>query len=117
MPSSLVVSIELTEAERGQLESWSRRSTTAQALAQRSRVVVLVADGLRTGGITERLGVHRNTVARWRRRFAAERLDGLVDEPRPGQPRTITDVKVDEVITRTLESAPKNATHWSTRSM
>jgi transposase len=117
MPSSLVVSIELTDVEREQLESWSRRSTTAQALAQRSRIVLLVADGLRTGEITARLGVHRNTVARWRRRFAAERLDGLVDEPRPGQPRTITDAKVDEVITRTLESAPKDATHWSTRSM
>jgi transposase len=117
MPSSSVVSIELTDAEREQLESWSRRSTTAQALAQRSRIVLLVADGRRTGEIAQQLGVHRNTVAKWRRRFASERLDGLVDEPRPGQPRTITDADVDEVITRTLESAPKDATHWSTRSM
>jgi transposase len=117
MPSSAVVSIELSEAEREQLESWSRRLTTAQALAQRSRIVLLVADGLRTGEIAQRLGVHRNTVAKWRRRFAAERLDGLVDEPRPGQPRTISDAQVDEVVTRTLESAPKDATHWSTRSM
>jgi len=117
MPSFPVVSIELTEAEREQLESWSRRRTTAQALAQRSKIVLLVADGLRPGEIAERLDVHRNTVAKWRRRFEAERLDGLVDEPRPGQPRTITDAMVDEVITRTLESAPKNATHWSTRSM
>src|SRR6187200_3323690 len=117
MPSFTVVPIELTEAEREQLESWSRRSTTAQALAQRSRIVLLVADGLRTGEIADRLGVHRNTVAKWRRRFEGERLDGLVDEPRPGQPRTITDAKVDEVITKTLESAPKDATHWSTRSM
>ena len=117
MPSFPVVPIELTEAEREQLESWSRRRTTAQALAQRSKIVLLVADGLRTGEVAERLDVHRNTVAKWRRRFEAERLDGLVDEPRPGQPRTITDAMVDEVITRTLESAPKDATHWSTRSM
>jgi len=117
MPPFPVVSWELTDAEREQLESWSRRRTTAQALAQRSRIVLLVADGLRPGEIAARLGVHRNTVAKWRRRFAAERLDGLVDEPRPGQPRTITDAIVDEVITKTLESAPRDATHWSTRSM
>jgi transposase len=117
MPSFPVVSVELTEAEREQLESWSRRLTTAQALAQRSKIVLLVADGLRTGEVAQRLGVHRNTVAKWRARFAAERLDGLVDEPRPGRPRTVTDSDVDAVITKTLESAPKDATHWSTRSM
>jgi transposase len=117
MPSFPVVSVELTEAEREQLESWSRRLTTAQALAQRSKIVLLVAEGLRTGEVAQRLGVHRNTVAKWRRRFEAERLDGLVDEPRPGRPRTVTDSHVDEVITKTLESAPKDATHWSTRSM
>src|SRR3954451_25324799 len=90
MPSFPVVSIELSAAEREQLESWSRRTTTAQGLAQRSKIVLLAADGLRTGEIAERLNVHRNTVAKWRRRFEAERLDGLVDEPRPGQPRTIS---------------------------
>jgi transposase len=117
MPSFSVVPIELSEAEREQLESWSRRWTTAHALALRSRIVLLVADGLRTGQVAERLDVHRNTVAKWRRRFAAERLDGLVDEPRPGRPRTVTDAHVDAVITRTLESTPRDATHWSTRSM
>jgi transposase len=117
MPSFPVVPIELSEVEREQLESWSRRWTTAHALAQRSKIVLLVADGLRTGEIAARLDVHRNTVAKWRRRFEAERLDGLVDEPRPGQPWTISDAMVDEVITRTLESTPKDATHWSTRSM
>src|SRR3954451_21086082 len=117
MPSFPVVSIELSAAEREQLESWSRRTTTAQGLAQRSRIVLLVADGLRTGEIAARLDVHRNTVAKRRQSVADERLDGLVDEPRPGQPRTITDAMVEEVITRTLESTPKDATHWSTRSM
>jgi transposase len=117
MPSFPVVSIELSEAEREQLESWSRRWTTAQALAQRSGIVLLASEGLRTGEVAKRLGVHRNTVAKWRRRFEAERLDGLVDEPRPGQPRTITDATVDEVITKTLEAAPRDATQWSTRSL
>jgi transposase len=117
MPSFAGVPIELTDAEREQLESWSRRLTTAQALAQRSRIVLLVADGLRTGVIAQRLAVHRNTVAKWRRRFEAERLDGLLDDPRPGRPRTVTDAHVDAVITKTLESAPKDATHWSTRSL
>src|SRR4051812_35362330 len=117
MPSLTVVPVELSDAEREQLESWSRRLRTSRALAERARIVLLIADGLRTGEIAERVGVHRNTVAKWRRRFEAERLDGLVDEPRPGQPRKITDHKVDEVIIKTLESAPKDATHWSTRSM
>src|SRR3954464_4079308 len=94
MPSSPVVSIELTEVEREQLESWSRRWTTAHALAQRSKIVLLLADGLRPGEIGTRVDVHPNTVAKWRRGFAAERLDGLADEPRPGQPRTITDAMV-----------------------
>ena len=117
MPSFLVVSIELSDAEREQLESWSRRQRTANALAQRSKIVLLVAEGLRAGQVADRLDVHRNTVAKWRRRFEAERLDGLIDEPRPGRPRTVSDCDVDAVITKTLESAPKDATHWSTRSM
>ena len=117
MPSFSLVRVELTDVEREQLESWSRRHSSAQALAQRCRIVLLAAEGLRTGEICERLGVHRNTVARWRGRFLAERLEGVLDEPRPGRPRTVTDQQVDEVITKTLEMTPKDATHWSTRSM
>ena len=117
MPSFLLVRVELTDVEREQLESWSRRHTSAQALAQRCRIVLLAAEGLRTGEICERLGVHRNTVARWRGRFLAERLEGVLDEPRPGRPRTVSDRDVDTVITKTLETTPKDATHWSTRSM
>jgi transposase len=117
MPIPAAVEVVLSEAERAQLESWSRRRTSAQALAERSRIVLLAADGLNNTVIAARLGLARGTVARWRARFVTERLDGLVDEPRPGQPRKITDQKVEEVIVKTLESAPKNATHWSTRSM
>jgi transposase len=117
MPSPKAVSIELTAGEREQLESWSRRRTTAQALSLRSRIVLGAAEGLSSTRIAEELGVSVATVRKWRNRFAADRLDGLADEPRPGRPRTIADAKVDEVITKTLESAPKDATHWSTRSM
>jgi transposase len=117
MPSPTAVPIELSPEEREMLEAWTRRRTTAAALSLRSRIVLACAGGASNTEIAARLGVHRNTVSLWRRRFLEFRLDGLLDEPRPGQPRKITDAQVDEVITKTLESAPKNATHWSTRSM
>src|SRR5215204_2176739 len=117
MPSSVAVEITLTGNERAQLGTWARRRTTAQALAQRSRIVLAAADGLKNTEIAERLGVGRPMVTKWRNRFAEQRLDGLLDEPRPGRPRTISDEQVDEVIVKTLETTPKDATHWSTRSM
>ena len=117
MPPNVAVAIELSDRERAQLEAWTRRRTSAQALAQRSRIVLLAADGLKNTEIAERLEVNRAMAAKWRSRFAEHRLDGLTDEPRPGRPRTITDEEVDAVITKTLETTPKNATHWSTRSM
>ena len=117
MPSSVAVEITLSGEERAQLEGWARRRTTAQALAQRSRIVLAAADGLKNTEIADRLGVGRPMVTKWRNRFAEQRLDGLLDEPRPGRPRTISDEQVDEVIVKTLETTPKNATHWSTRSM
>jgi transposase len=117
MPSSVLAPVDLTTDERAQLESWARRRTSAQALALRSRIVLLAAEGLKNTQIAGQLGVHRNMVAKWRSRFLEQRLEGLVDEPRPGRPRTITDDKVEEVIVRTLETTPKDATHWSTRSM
>jgi transposase len=113
----VAVQIVLSADEREQLESWTRRRTSAQALALRSRIVLAAADGVTNSEIAKRLGVSRPTVTKWRTRFATERLDGLVDEPRPGRPRTVTDEHVDEVIVKTLESTPKDATHWSTRSM
>jgi transposase len=109
--------IVLNETEREQLEAWARRRKTAQALAMRSQVVLSCADGRDNKEVAARLRVTPQTVSKWRNRFAEQRLDGLLDAPRPGAPRTIDDAKVDAVIARTLESVPKNATHWSTRNM
>jgi transposase len=117
MSISAAVEIVLSEDERSQLEMWARRRSSAQALAHRSRIVLLAAEGLKNVEIAERLGTHRTVVTRWRNRFGELRLDGLLDEPRPGQPRKITDAQVEEVIVKTLETTPKDATHWSTRSM
>src|SRR3954449_560348 len=117
MPPNVAVAIELSDDERAQLEAWTRRRTSAQALAQRARIVLAAAEGLKNTEIAERLGVSRNMAMTWRARFATQRLDGLVDEPRPGRPRTISDDKVEEVIVKTLEAKSKDATHWSTRSM
>ena len=117
MPIPTAVPVELTDDERARLESWSRRRATAQALALRARIVLAAADGLSNLEIAEQLGVSRPTVTKWRNRFAELRLDGLLDEPRPGRPRTITDEQVEAVVIKTLESKPKDATHWSTRSM
>src|SRR4051794_13110248 len=117
MPIATPVRIELTGDERAQLEAWARRRTSAQALALRSRIVLLAGEGVNNTEIGERLGVQRPMVRKWRGRFAEHRLDGLTDEPRPGRPRTVSDAKVEEVIVKTLETTPRDATHWSTRSM
>jgi len=117
MATNRAVEIELSDDERAQLEAWARRPTSALALAQRSRIVLAAAEGVKNIEIARRLGVGRPMVTKWRNRFGEHRLDGLLDEPRPGQPRTICDAQVEEVITKTLESTPRDATHWSTRSM
>jgi transposase len=117
MPVPVPLRIELSDQERAQLEAWARRRSSAQALALRARIVLAGAEGLNNTEIAARLGMAVSSVRKWRKRFVEHRLDGLTDEPRPGRPRTITDDKVEEVIVKTLESAPTDATHWSTRSM
>jgi len=118
MPVPTAVEITLTDAERSVLETWTRRGKTAQALALRGRIVLAAAGCLTNREIAELEGVSAKTVTKWRNRFAERRLEGLVDEPRPGRPRTISDERVEAVIIKTLESTPRDgATHWSTRSM
>ncbi len=110
--------LELSDEERVTLAQWARRPKTAQALALRSRIVLACAQGASNTQVAGELGVSDATVGKWRRRFIESRLDGLVDEPRPGQPRKITDEKVEEVIVTTLESKPPDGgTEWSTRQM
>ena len=109
----------LTADERGVLERLTNRRKTGQALALRARIVLACAEKAQPSNqeVAERLHVNQATVGKWRRRFVAERLDGLSDDPRSGAPRTITDDKVEALIVKTLEETPVDATHWSTRSM
>lgn len=107
----------LSDAEREQLKALTLRRKTAQALALRARIVLGCADGLDNNAVAARYRVTPQMVSKWRARFVAQRLDGLLDAPRPGAPRTIDDARVDAVIAKTLESIPEGATHWSTRSM
>jgi transposase len=109
--------ITLADDERMKLNDWCRRPTTAQRLALRAHIVLAAAAGRPNTAIAAELRVTLPTVRKWRDRFAATRLDGLADEPRPGAPRTITDAQVEAAVTRTLESQPAGATHWSTRSL
>jgi transposase len=110
-------SIELSEAERDTLRRWVRRHTSAQALAQRSRIVLACAEGLTNKEVAAAERVHPATVSKWRRRFAAERLEGLVDAPRPGAERSIGDEVIEAVVVDTLESTPGADSHWSTRGL
>jgi len=107
----------LSEDEWQTLTRWSRRRSSSQALALRCRIVLECATGASNVDVAARLGVEAHTVSRWRARFVRDRLEGLADEPRPGAPRKISDEQVEQVIVATLESAPKDATHWSSRSM
>jgi len=108
---------DLTEEERAALFGFTQRRKTAQALAQRARIILRCAEGRHDQEVAVDLRVGRLTVGKWRRRFLAHRLDGLLDEPRPGAPRKIHDRAIERVITHTLEHLPQDATHWSTRSL
>ena len=99
------------------MQRWLRRPKTAQALALRARIVLGSASGRSDQAVAQALGTTRATVGKWRRRFLRDGCDGLLDQPRPGAPRTVSDADVERVVRRTLESLPRGATQWSTRSM
>ncbi len=112
-----MVELVLTDAERETLVRWTRRRKSAQALALRSRIVLGCAEGLLNKEVAAQERVSQPTVGKWRRRFIESRLDGLLDDPRPGRPASVTADQVEDVVVATLESTPKNATHWSRTSM
>jgi transposase len=109
--------LSLTEAEQETLQNWARRPKSAQALALRARIVLRCAEGMTNTAVARQVQVRSQTVGKWRQRFVDRRLDGLLDEPRPGTPRKVSDADVERALTMTLESTPKDATHWSTRSL
>ncbi len=117
MPSPVLQPLRISSEERETLQRWVRRPRTAQALVLRARIVLACEGGGSNTEVAAALGIYRQTVAKWRSRFLKLRVDGLLDEPRPGAPRTINDADVEHVITLTLEERPEDATHWSTRSM
>src|SRR5918997_2321209 len=117
MPYGRATPIELSERERDELEGLVRRRKTAQDLALRARIVLRCAEGATNRAVAREARVCAHTVGKWRERFARDRLDGLRDGPRSGAPRTVTGERVAELLVRTLETAPEDATHWSTRSM
>lgn len=107
----------LTEDERRTLEQWARRPKTAQRMALRARIVLGCADGLPNRAVAGQVSASANCVCKWRERFRVGRLAGLMDEPRPGAPRKATDDQIVDVITRTLEGSPLQATQWTTRGL
>jgi transposase len=109
--------VKLSIEEREKLETMARRPKSAQAMALRARIVLGSDEGMSNAAIAARLRLTAATVGKWRRRFLESRLEGLLDEPRVGAPRKITDRQIEEVVTKTLESMPANGTHWSTRGM
>ena len=110
-------SLDSSEAEREKLRTIALRPKSAQAMVMRARIVLSCAAGLNNSQVAEKLQITGATVGKWRERFRQFRLEGLLDEPRVGAPRTITDRDIEDVVTRTLESMPVNGTHWSTRLM
>src|SRR6476660_1750148 len=109
--------LDLTTEEREKLAMLARRPKSAQAMAMRARIVLGCDEGLSNGAVAKKLQITGATVCKWRERFRVNRLEGLLDEPRPGAPRSIADTQVEDVVTKTLESMPVNSTHWSTRLM
>lgn len=109
--------LELRPEESERLLEWTRRSKTSQALAMRARIVLAAARGESNSEVAKRLDITPQTVGKWRSRFLAQRLDGLLDEPRPGAPREIGDAEVERLLAMTLNQRPADATHWSSRAL
>jgi len=110
--------VHVSDNERTQLEELVRNGNTPQKVALRVRIVLLSAEGISTGETMEQLGTTTPTITRWRNRYETAGVAGLLkDRSRPGRKRQIEETKVREVVERTLQEKPPQATHWSTRSL
>lgn len=107
----------MSESSRVELERLASRPKSERRMWLRARIILLSAGGMKNEQIAEKLDTTVVTVCKWRRRFSAQGVDGLFDKPRPGAPRTVTDEHIEKLLTKTLEETPRNATHWSTRTM
>jgi transposase len=116
-PGRPTAALLLTKGERDALRAWTRQPKCPQALALRARVILRCADGLSNTDTAAELHVTVQTVGKWRQRFVEKRLDGLLDEPRPGTPKKLSQADVDRVLGLTLEAVPTRTSHWSTRSL
>src|SRR5438093_10428477 len=109
--------LEINDEDREKLSMIARRPKSAQAMAIRARIVLSCGQGMSNSEVARKLHVTGATVDKWRERFREFGMDGLLDEPRVGAPRKISDRQIEDVVTKTLESMPANSTHWSTRLM
>jgi len=109
--------VQLTSSERKDLERWARSRTVSHQLVLRSQIILACADGLGTGEVATQLGVAQQTVSKWRKRFAQDRVAGLSDLPRPNVERKLADETVEQLVRTTLETKPMGQTHWSTRQL
>lgn len=110
--------VTLTKAERSTLKGWSRGRAVAVRQAERARMILAAADGRSNQEIAAEMGVKPHTVGRWRTRFAELRVAGIEkDLPRGGRPRRQREDVESTIIDKTTQHQPKNATHWSTRSL
>ena len=109
--------LELTVEERDELRRFARRRCASAGLVMRAKIVLKSATGIDNQDVAEELGVSEDMVGKWRKRFVEMRLDGLLDEPRVGRPRSITDDDVERIIDVTLHEKPRGSTHWSSRKL
>ena len=107
----------LEDHEREELRRLARRRKVGSAASMRARIVLKCATGMDNVDVAEELSIKPHTVGKWRRRFVERRMEGLLDEPRVGRPRSVTDDDVERIIDTTLHEDPKAATHWSTRML
>ena len=110
--------IRLKKTERMTLQRWSQGRKVSVRQRDRARMVLLAAEGRSNQEIAAEMGVKQHTVGRWRNRFAELRLAGIEkDLPRGGRPRDQREQRESEIIRKTTQETPKNATHWSTRTL